>query len=285
MKLDSSNAPIFLPEKDQESVLRLGFENCAPEKWIYPAADLDRFHQHKTALFNSDKAQCAAAISGSEKAQHEMYDFLLHHLLHNPELGYRTNKQQLLHQQSALSWELKDRQLWQTSLWVAEDFCLLERKDNNYVMTAASVCSPSNWLLTEKIAQSVDFIHAPVPAYAEKLARRVNRFLDGLPSGKVMLRYNWSIQPGNELFWRDDLIPNTEKPDTAANNLYWRIERQTFIRLPESGAIVFAIRIFLHSFESMRNHAGFEQNLQQLLSNLPADEKRYKGLSETEKTR
>ena len=142
-----------------------------------------------------------------------------------------------------------------------EDFCLLEKKENDYVMTAASVCSPSNWILQEKIGQTVDFIHEPVPDYNKLLSKRVNRFLEGIPSGRVLLRYNWSIQSGNELFWRDDLNRNADILNSSSPNLYWRIERQTFVRLPASGAIVFGIRVFLHSFDSLRNIEGFDQSV------------------------
>ena len=146
-------------------------------------------------------------------------------------------------------------------------------------MTAASVCSPSNWILQEKIGQTVDFIHEPVPDYNKLLSKRVNRFLEGIPSGRVLLRYNWSIQSGNELFWRDDLNRNADILNSSSPNLYWRIERQTFVRLPASGAIVFGIRVFLHSFDSLRNIEGFDQSIEKLLAQLPATQKRYKGLA------
>jgi hypothetical protein len=146
-------------------------------------------------------------------------------------------------------------------------------------MTAASVCSPSNWILKEKIGQSVDFIHDPVPDYDSILSERVNRFLEGMASDRVLLRYNWSIQSGNALFWHDDLNPTLAVVKSSSPNLYWRIERQTFIRLPLSRAIVFGIRIFLHSFDSLRNIKGFDQSIEQLLSQLPDSQKRYKGLA------
>ena len=147
-------------------------------------------------------------------------------------------------------------------------------------MTAASVCSPSNWILQEKIGQTVDFIHDPVPEYDSLLSEKVNRFLEGLSSGRVLLRYNWSIQSGNELFWRRR--PQSQfyaVVDSSSPNLYWRIERQTFVRLPASKAIVFGIRVFLHSFDKLRNIAGFDQAIEQLLAQLPATQKCYKGLA------
>ncbi len=278
MKLDSSNSPVYFPQSGQETVLRLGFENCAKPDWIYPAIDLKQFYRHKLALRESMGDRCYAQTPESTQAQREFHDFLLNHLTENPGLGYRNTGNLLLHDGESLSWDCADGSLWQASTWVAEDLCILENLRSNYTMTAASVCSPSNWHLEEKIGRSVDFIHNPVPGYDSVLSERVNRFLHGLRSGRVMLRYNWSIQQGNELCWRDEQSPTLNLLDAKSCEYYWRVERQTFLRLPDSGAIVFGIRIFLHSFESLRMEKGFDESLKRLLSLLPDAEKRYKSL-------
>ena len=279
MQLDSSNVPIYLPEKEQTSVLRLGFENCSGDDWIFSAKDLNVFQRHKTELGISRSEECFAQTQGSVAAQCEFHDFLLRHLLTKPKSGYSRKGNQLIHEQEKLTWKIEDKNLWEASLWVPEDFCLLEKGKKGYVMTAASVCSPSNWALQGTIGQTVDFIHDPVPEYDSLLSEKVNRFLEGLNRGRVLLRYNWSIQSGNELFWRDDLNPNSAVVDSSSPNLYWRIERQTFVRLPASKAIVFGIRVFLHSFDKLRNIEGFHQAIEQLLAQLPATQKCYKGLT------
>ncbi|MEX0962705.1 MAG: DUF3445 domain-containing protein [Pseudohongiellaceae bacterium] len=278
MKLDSSNPPVYLPQKEQQSVLRLGFENCAAEQWLFPAIDLAVFHQHKTALSRSTKECFFAQTPESSKAQGEFHDFLLDHLLQHSTLGYRKIGERLVHEREGLSWNLAERTLWLASLWIAEDICLLQESPKGYIMTAASVCAPSNWLLENKIGRSVDSIHEPVPDYDKVLSDRVNRFLHGLRSGRVMLRYNWSIQWGNELFWRDHKSVILDPTDNGEQR-YWRVERQTFIRLPNSGAIVFGIRIFLHSFESLQGQEEFNSSIEQLLSQLPKAQKQYKGLA------
>lgn len=275
MKLDSSNKPVFLPQADQRSVLRLGFENCAAEDWLFTPHDLAGFFIHKYTLGATRAASCFAELQDSAAAQDEFQDYLLASLLDNPRLGYRRSGNRLVHEEQELAWDIDDRGLWPASLWIPEDICLLQEIDARYLMTAASVCSPSNWALEDKIGRSIDAIHEPVPAYAEVLGERVNRFLQGLRSGRVMLRYNWSIQRGNELCWRGDENANGQAR-------YWRVERQTFLRLPVTGAIVFGIRIFLHSFASLQGIEGFDRGIAALLAQLPLAEKRYKGLEESE---
>lgn len=271
MRLDSSNEPVFLPQSDQQTVLRLGFETCATKDWLFAPHDLQIFHRHKVALGAASRASCFAELPESSAAQAEFHDYLLTQLLSRAQFGYQLSHGRLSHEKLGLAWDIDQKSLWPASLWTAEDFCLLQEIDTRYLMTAASVCSPSNWALEQKIGRSIDAIHGPVPGYADALGDRVNRFLKGLRSGRVMLRYNWSVQPGNELYWRGEIAENRA-------GKYWRVERQTFIRLPETGAIVFGIRIFLHSFESLAGIEGFDQTIKVLVNRLPSEEKHYKGL-------
>lgn len=273
MKLSSSTPPIYLPDKNQGSVLRLGLQTLNKTNWIYAGDDLAIFQQHKTALREEHDSKCFQALPESRPAQEEFYDFLLNHLLNNPELHYRLDGDSLHNYDAKLDWKLADKDLWQASLWVAEDFCILQRISGETIMTAASVCSPSNWKLEEKIGKSIDFIHEPVPDYDDKLAERVDRLMEGLNPSKPMLRFNWSIQDGNELCWRSDLGEESVPADK-----YWRVERQTLLRLPQSSAVIFGIRIFLYSFEAMNKLDGFQDSLAELLQRLPEQEKKYKGL-------
>ncbi|PCJ23308.1 MAG: hypothetical protein COA96_12115 [SAR86 cluster bacterium] len=275
MKLNSSGPPIYFPENTQSSVLRLGLHSLAMEDWIHTEDDLDIFHQHKVSLRKVHDRKCFQALEESQAAQEEFYDFLLQHLVSGKNTNYKLEGNTLSNTKFNLSWNLQNKNLWLASLWLADDICLMENSPNGYLLTAASVCSPTNWDLEEKIGSSMGAIHKPVPRYADVVGARVNRLLDGLKAEKPVMRFNWSIQHGNELFWRDDL--NT--PPSSAGR-YWRIERQTLLRLPHTNAVVFCIRIFLHSFESMEKNADFTDSIKQLLQQLPTDEKRYKDLND-----
>ncbi|NQV70380.1 MAG: DUF3445 domain-containing protein [Pseudohongiella sp.] len=273
MKLSSSNSPLYLPEENQTTVLRLGLQPLEKEDWIYIDDALPIFYRHKTQLRLQHESECFQALAESKPAQEEFHDFLLRHLLEKTETTYQLTGHTLHDSNGKLSWQIENKDLWQASLWIADDFCLLEKISNEYIMTAASVCSPSNWKLEEKIGTSIDAIHAPVPGYADALSTRVRKLMDGLKPHKVVMRFNWSIQKGNELFWRSDL-----EEMNSANEKFWRIERQTLLRLPHTNAIAFGIRIFLHRFSVMPNKSGFNQAIAQILQQLPSAEKAYKCL-------
>ena len=73
---------------------------------------------------------------------------------------------------------------------VQEDLCLMEKRNEAHVLTAAVLCFPASWRLAEKIGRPLEAIHAPVPEYDPKLARRVQRLFDGVQPGRPLWRVN-----------------------------------------------------------------------------------------------
>ena len=270
MQLVSSVPPVLMPDARQETVLQLGLAPLAMHDWIQSDADFIQFHEHKLAVQSLFPAKVSGARS--TEAVKIFAEFLLETLLVEHSEIYYSDDSTLTHLPSGLSWALADRSLAAVSRWVQEDICLLEPEQGVYKLTAASVCSPSNWRLEEKIGCSLDAIHSPVPNYDKVLATRVNRLLTNLKPEKSLCRFNWSVQRGNELLWRDDLSSQAE---TA---LYWRIERQSLLRIPTTDIIIFSIRIYLHSFADLVKMPDFRSNLQTIIGKLPAEQSAYKGL-------
>ena len=122
---------------------------------------------------------------------------------------------------------------------VQEDFCILQKRGAEHVLTAALLCFPAAWTLAEKIGQPLLRIHLPVPVYDADIARRVQRMFDGVQPGRAVWRAN---------LLRYDL-PDLYQPHSEASprkvgrpdSVYERSERQSVFRLPVTGAVVFAI--------------------------------------------
>ena len=273
MKLDSHIPSPVLPNPDQSSVLELGLTPCDNSSWLAIDADFAQFHAHKKQQFNTHPDEVFAALPQSQAAQDEFHELVLTYLLTNHTARY-SREGSLLREHSGIEWQLDAPDLAASSLWIPEDICLLQQLGDEHILTAASVCSPSNWQLKHKIGRNLNVIHDPVPGYETTLQQRVNRMLSQMNDQKLILRFNWSIQQGNELCWRPDLYP----PDSN-DGLYWRVERQTLRRLPLTRAIVFGIRIYLESFAQLEQRIpGFRQQVANLIGNLDAEQRAYKGL-------
>ena len=123
-------------------------------------------------------------------------------------------------------------------LLVQNDFCLMEKRNGQHVLSAAVLCFPANWRLLEKFMKPLVSIHIDVPEYSSEIEKRVNRIFDGIRVGQPMWRFNLLEYSDPTLYQ-----PYRLSPDQAAS--YIRSERQTFLKLPETGAVVFGIHTFV----------------------------------------
>ena len=82
----------------------------------------------------------------------------------------------------------------QGALLLQEDLILL-RKDESGVLrfVSGAVLFPQRWSLAEKIGNTLDVIHEPVPLYANSIARPLDKFMERLADGKLFCRSNWTV--------------------------------------------------------------------------------------------
>lgn len=130
---------------------------------------------------------------------------------------------------------------------ISDDLCILLRDETGWCLKGASLCAPTFWSLSEKMGQPLHELHGPVPGGAETLASRITRIFDNLEPGKILERFNWTVQLGSNRYTPSqvpmkELAANTQL-GSALDVLRLRVERQTIRKLPQSGAIVFTIRI------------------------------------------
>lgn len=125
-----------------------------------------------------------------------------------------------------------------------EDFCILQKLGDEHVLTGAVLCFPASWSLAEKFMTPLIGIHDPIAEYDARLATRVQRLFDGVRVGRPMWRFN--------ALWYDD--PTLFQPRRAreprpkreaGQAAYLRSEKQSILRLPETGAVVFSIHTYV----------------------------------------
>ncbi|MDZ7711404.1 MAG: DUF3445 domain-containing protein [Roseovarius sp.] len=124
---------------------------------------------------------------------------------------------------------------------VQEDLCLMEKRGQQHVLTAAVLCFPASWRLAEKIGRPLTAIHAPVAEYDDALARRVQRLFDGVQPGRPLWRFN-------ALRYADPALHQPRSrvtPGETADYPYLRSERQCVLRLPATRACVFSIHTYV----------------------------------------
>ena len=167
---------------------------------------------------------------------------------------------------------------------VQEDLCLLRPGRRGWVLAGASLCFPSRWRLADKIGRPLDAVHGPVDGYRESLARRVDTMLDRLGS-TVVWRRNWFIHPDAALF-QPDRPPGGDPvvpADHCPAGLYLRSERQTLRTLPESGWVLFTIRIQQAEIGRFVADPDRRHQLVRFLTAAPAATVNHRGISEQQR--
>jgi dimethylamine monooxygenase subunit A len=165
---------------------------------------------------------------------------------------------------------------------VQEDLCIIQQTDSGPIFTAAVLCFPSRWRLHEKLGKPLVAVHGPVPHYAKRLATPVDRFMAKVKAGHIASRLNWSVLDSPAMFqptgkWRE--AANAEvTPDNAGESLYLRVERQTLRRLPQSGAILFGIRVHSYPLACGITTPAAASRLAEAVRALPDETVHYKSL-------
>ena len=130
-----------------------------------------------------------------------------------------------------------------------EDLLLLLPRDGEHVLVAGLLCFPANWTLAEKIGRPLVRIHRPIPAYDAALARRVQRLFDHARPGRPMWRANVLAHRTAELFHAKP--EGAPREDVARPPPFVRSERQTVLRLPRTGAVLFAVHTWIVPFAAL----------------------------------
>lgn len=165
---------------------------------------------------------------------------------------------------------------------VQEDLCLMRATGESWILAAASLCFPTRWRLADKIGRPMAAIHEPVPGFAATLGAPVERFFNRLAPGKAVWRANWGLiddpalfQPGGHF---RAAVNTAITADNAGESVWLRVERQTLTRLPQSGDILFTIRILQETLGETAASPRRAERLAALIRSMPGDLKRYKSI-------
>lgn len=149
--------------------------------------------------------------------------------------------------------------------------------DGDFRLRGGALCFPTGWALEEKLGHTLDFIHAAVPGLNTALAAPIRQFLSKLRPGVAFLRDNWGITASDELNRHPSRQLAPPAMPVALERLWLRVEHQALLALPQSGGIVFGIRIGLHRLDAVaQGPAGHD--LRRALASMPAEMAVYKRL-------
>ena len=262
----------------------IGAAPLALNTWLDPDQFLIRDLAEKAVHLRARREVVFRQTPKTDAAQAEVRDLIAAHLLaYFPQIYSRDGN--IIHIANGPSVALdQGAALEAASRLIQEDLCLMRRKADGWHLVAASLCFPSSWSLAEKIGQNMAHIHAPVPGFHGRMHDLVGRMFDAMPVELPMLRFNWSLYGDAKLHHPETHADPERFPahTPVIDVAHLRVERQTLRKLPESGDILFTIRIYTDPLHGLANHprgAAVAASLREHLRSMTPEQLAYKGLS------
>ncbi|KAL5338450.1 hypothetical protein BJX70DRAFT_388520 [Aspergillus crustosus] len=157
---------------------------------------------------------------------------------------------------------------------------LMKNEDEEYYLAASASLFPVGWTVQDRIGWTISQLHNPVPLWHQQVANSVSKFLCRLTPDSPMERSNYFVEvkrPDEDLFetlYRPTTL-SEDNPNPSPKDIVVRRERQTFRRLPRTGAIVFGVKTFLTTLEELPMQEL--QNLAREVKSWPEHVGEYKG--------
>lgn len=243
---DAPGAP-YAPFMEPRTARPPGLSPLDPAEWVARDPDYAAQMAERDRLLAADPDAVMASLPEAAAALAEFRAALLNHLSARP--GWRVEARTATRPDGrAVSLSLDTLRL--AGRLCQEDFLLLAPGEPEHRLVAGVLCFPSRWTLAEKMGRDLTPIHGPVPGYAEGLAARVNRVFAALAPERPLMRVNWLVHATDRLD-----LPQREgaksPPGDPSRGWHLRTERQTLLRLPQTGAVAFGIKTTVTPVEAL----------------------------------
>ncbi len=225
-----------------------GTRPISPDEWIICDDAFSQQMALRDELIETKRDKVLAISDQANEAAVELSKMALEFSIKS--LGYQKSNDEVIRpDEVSIKIDLSDPMRFLGRL-VQNDFCILQKVGDEHVLTAASLCFPASWSLEEKFLKPLIDIHIPVKEYNEEIAKRVQRLFDGLQVSRPVWRFNALYYEEPDLFQPRSVNQPRKKPAPNQVN-YFRSERQTLIKLPETRAIVFGIHTFVIKIQNL----------------------------------
>ena len=273
------------PYDGSHPLFRIGLSPLDLAEWLEVDDRLDAYLDEKARLRDAYPDKVFAAEEGTKAAQAEALSLLLDNLRVHHGDTHVIGEREVRAGAHTVSLEDDDPPLLTASKLVQEDLVLMRKGEAGWRLAAASLCFPSSWSLMEKFGKVIAEVHAPVPGFAAgtRNALLIERIFDQLLVDQPVRRMNWSVYSDDELFHDDRTAEHLKKQDFDAG-IFLRAEYQTLRKLPQSGDILFTVRIHVDPFEALKRHPERERVCEGFIASLErldAAQLSYKGLSQS----
>ncbi len=279
------------PFNGSRNRLRMGLNSISASEWIQYEDDFCKRIKGKKNLISEQKDRVIQSIEGSEDAQRELLNNILSFIEQYKSDLFTIKENSVINHADNSSYELdkfKNSPLELISYLAADDFCLLDKFNDDYRLAAASVCAPTYWELSEKIGKPMKDVHSPITNLENKIGRMIRHYFSNLKTDDYYQRSNWFLVTTSDLPLfkiNDDMVSDIDSPniDNIINNLYIRCERQSFRKLKQTEYIAFGIKVYVSPLNVVRKYTEIAEDIMLAVNSMNAEEKQLMGIDSYEK--
>ncbi len=158
------------------------------------------------------------------------------------------------------------------------DIVLLQKSaDGTFRVVAGAVCFPSSWSFPEKMGMPLHDVHSVVPDLNAAIGPPIARFLDKMQPGIAWERSNWGLSASPERNQHPSRAIERLREPLSPEQVWLRAEEQILVVLPETKALLFAIRIVAPSLQELREeNPQLAAGLRRALETMSEEMARYK---------
>lgn len=259
-------SPRHKPYLTSGTSYEIGLRPLAIEQWLDVGHDHASFMALKRARLAGRPPLYYRSIERSRPAQAELLRQVVDNLLAHHGDAFTREGDTLIDHLDGSRHDLADgdREPLDVLGGIAEeDFVLFDPEAGPALMTAASNAYTSSGRIVSCVGQGMHFAHEPVPGLNEALAARIDRVIGNVQKDKPVVRFNWFVTPiGTRLYPEHSEAMHVERqqamarrlaaePDKAGQLMWLRVEHQSFVRLPETGALAFGIHTYSDPLSSI----------------------------------
>jgi hypothetical protein len=246
---------------EESADFRIGLRPIPPAAWLEGGETQP--HLRKDPLFETARDLVWAETEGSRAAQAEALSLV------DATLG-----------PGAAAPDLPP--LYAAARRTPDDLCLMEKREGQWRLSALSLSAGSFFTARDAIGKSLRELHRPVTGFEDRFLARVERIFEGLRPDLVLERRNWTLL-NSDLLHTPDPTPIRARigeidAAEAGRTLNLRVERQTLRRLPQTGAAIFTIRVWLAPLERLAEEPARLAAFARAWADAPADFRAYKRL-------
>ena len=291
---DNPQRPLHRPYLSSGALFQIGTRPMDPTQWLDIGPDHGPFLREKQARLKANSLPFYRTTPGSLPAQTELRDRVVAHLLTQHADVFTMAEGRLLDHVEGTSHALDSpgvEPLAAISQFLEEDFILLQQVDGQDQITAASNAYSSSGRIVASVECSITFAHKFVPTLNDQLGPRIDRVLGNIKVDAPVERFNWLLTPiASRLFPENPHAANmaavsninaslTDDPSRVGEVLWIRVERQTLLRLPESGALAFSIYTYSDPLSSIAGDRESLVAMHRLIGSYSEDRMNYAAMA------